>query len=51
MSGWRLHSESSHLLHWVVVDINDPVQVSSDNLCDLKQLLEVVGPVRQDKPV
>lgn len=32
----------SYLWHWVVVDVDDPVEVSSDDLCDLKQTLEVI---------
>lgn len=42
---------ATHLRNRIVVDINDSIQISCHDLCDLKQLLEVVCLVRQDKPV
>ena len=38
-------------MYGIVVDVNDSVEVPCHDLCDLKELLEVVGPVWQDKPV
>ena len=32
----------AYLRHWVVVDVNDLVEIPGDDLCDLKQALEVV---------
>ena len=34
--------------HWVVVDVNDLVQVLGDLLCDVRQLVKVKVPVMQE---
>lgn len=36
----------SHLRHWIIIDVNDFVQVPHDDFCDGRQLLEIKRSLR-----